>query len=112
MSLFLDSEDVSILTGRKTKSGQIDAKPAHQEIITFRYVAERYIRNIIPLKSPATQKDNLRELEQLYKFFDDPPVPLHKIEPINMRQYLDWRGVIRANREKALFNHIWNKERE
>ncbi|PTQ75428.1 DUF4224 domain-containing protein [Nitrosomonas oligotropha] len=25
MSLFLDSEDVSILTGRKTKSGQIDA---------------------------------------------------------------------------------------
>lgn len=97
---------------KKWSELQIDAKPAHQEIITFRYVAERYIRDVIPLKSPATQKDNLRELEQLYKFFDDPPVPLHKIEPINMRQYLDWRGVIRANREKALFSHIWNKARE
>ncbi|MBV6447078.1 MAG: Tyrosine recombinase XerC [Nitrosomonas sp.] len=97
---------------KKWSELQIDAKPAHQEIITFRYVAERYIRDVIPLKSPATQKDNLRELEQLYKFFDDPPVPLHKIEPINMRQYLDWRGVIRANREKALFSHIWNKGRE
>ena len=89
MSFLLDSEDISILTGRKTKSGQVDAMPAHQEIITFRYVAECYIRNVIPLKSPAKQKDNLRELEQLYKFIDDLPVPLHKIEPINMRQYLD-----------------------
>lgn len=97
---------------KKWSELQIAAKPAHQEIITFRYVAERYIRDVIPLKSPATQKDNLRELEQPYKFFDDSPVPLHKIEPINIRQYLDWRGVIRANREKALFNHIWNKDRE
>lgn len=97
---------------KKWSELQIDAKPAHQEIITFRYVSERYIRDVIPSKSPATQKDNLRELEQLYKFFDDPPVPLEKIEPINIRQYLDWRRVIRANREKALFSHIWNKARE
>lgn len=91
---------------------QIDAFPKHQEIITFRYAAERYIKEVIPSKSPATQKDNLRELIQLYKFFDDPPVPLHKIESINIRQYIDWRGKVRANREKALFSHIWNKCRE
>lgn len=91
---------------------QIGEKLRHEEIITFRYVAERYIKEVIPYKSPATQKDNHRELEQLYKFFDDPPVPLNKIEPINIRQYIDWRGKIRANREKALFSHIWNKARE
>ncbi|MBY0500099.1 MAG: tyrosine-type recombinase/integrase [Nitrosomonas sp.] len=91
---------------------QIDAKPKHQDIITFRYVCERYVKEVIPTKAPATQKDNLRELDQLYKFFDNPPVPLYKIKPINIRQYLDWRGIIRANREKALFSHIWNKARE
>lgn len=91
---------------------QINATPRHQEIITFRYVAERYTRDVIPTKAPNTQRDNFKELIWLYKFFDDPPVPLHKIEAINIRQYLDWRGKIRANREKALFSHIWNKARE
>lgn len=91
---------------------QINAKPRHQEIITFRYAAERYIKEVIPTKAYNTQRDNLKELIWLYKFFDDPPVPLSKIEPINIRQYLDWRGIIRANREKALFSHIWNKARE
>jgi integrase len=44
-----------------------------------------------------------------------PPVPLDDIEPINIRQYMDWRGKtakIRANREKALLSHIWNFARE
>jgi integrase len=97
---------------RKWAELQVNVKPQHQSIITFKYVAERYERDVIPLKSPATQKDNLRELIQLYKFFDNPPAPLEKIEPINIRQFLDWRGTIRANREKALFSHIWNKARE
>lgn len=83
-------------------------------LITFRYAAERYIREVLPTKAPETQKDNLRELNQLYKFFDDPPVQLDHIEPINIRQYLDWRKptLVRANREKALFSHIWNFARE
>lgn len=106
-------------------------------IITFRYVAERYMRDVLPSKAPTTRSDNLRELAQLYKFFDDPPAPLESIEPVNVRQYLDWRAIearqraeaknmkraaaggeplpipatlghVRANREKALFSHIWN----
>lgn len=83
-------------------------------MITFRQVAERYTREVIPGKAAATRKDNLRELAQLYKFFDDPPAPLESIEPINIRQYLDWRkpALVRANREKALFSHIWNFARE
>ncbi|TYP69475.1 hypothetical protein BCL69_11481 [Nitrosomonas communis] len=87
-----------------------DTKPS---VITFRYVAERYIRDVIPTKSPTTQKDNMRELDRLYKFFDNPPAPLEEIEPIHIRQYLDQREAkSRANREKALFSHIWNKARE
>ncbi|MBY0475460.1 MAG: tyrosine-type recombinase/integrase [Nitrosomonas sp.] len=91
---------------------QINAKPRHLEVITFRYVAERYIREVIPSKAPATQHDNFRELQQIYKFFDSPPSPLHAIKPIHIRQYMDWRKTIRANREKALISHIWNKARE
>ncbi|WP_198314449.1 tyrosine-type recombinase/integrase [Chitinibacter sp. GC72] len=96
-------------------------------VITFRHAAERYIRDVLPEKAPRTQKDNLTQLAKLLAFFDDPPAPLDQIEPINIRQFLDWRvaetkerlkragkedaagdGRVRANREKALFSHIWN----
>ncbi|WP_430230995.1 tyrosine-type recombinase/integrase [Nitrosomonas communis] len=87
-----------------------DTKPS---VITFRYVAERYTRDVIPTKAPRTQKDNIEELQWLLKFFDNPPAPLEEIEPIHIRQYLDQREAkTRANREKALFSHIWNKARE
>jgi len=95
---------------------EIDTAPRHPKIITFRYVAERYIKEVIPAKAPKTQKCNLNELNQLYKFFDNPPAPINKIAPINIRQYIDWRigqgAKISANREKALFSHIFNKARE
>lgn len=79
--------------------------------ITFRKVAESYVREVLPGKGVTTQKDNLRELANLYKFFDAPPVSLEEIEPVHVRKYMDWRGQtakVRANREKALFSHIWN----
>ncbi len=91
---------------------KINVKERHPQIITFRYVAERYIKDVIPTKAPATQKGNMLELDQLFKFFDNPPAPLDKIEPIHIRQYMDWRKILRANKEKALFSHIWNKARE
>lgn len=85
-------------------------------IVTFRVAAERYIKEVIPTKAPSTQKDNLRELTQLYKFFDVTPAPLEDIEPLHIRQYLDYRtqagAPVRAKREKALFSHIFNKARE
>ncbi|MGQ5525409.1 tyrosine-type recombinase/integrase [Chitinimonas sp. PSY-7] len=83
--------------------------------ITFRHAAERYFREIVPTKSEATQRDNFRELKNLYKFFDNPPALLDDIEPFHIDQYLTWRGQTaktRANREKALFSHIWNHARK
>ncbi|WP_454874792.1 tyrosine-type recombinase/integrase [Paraburkholderia xenovorans] len=71
------------------------------------------------------------ELENLYKFFDDPPARLVEIKPVHVKQYLSWRseqarkwyvergrpvpvqpGHIRGNREIALFSHIFNFARE
>lgn len=96
------------------KWAELTAGDVHGKVITFRTAAEKYMRDVLPGKGDETQKDNLRELANLYKFFDDPPVALDEIEPINIRQYLDWRAAapVRANREKALFSHIFNFARE
>lgn len=86
-----------------------------KEVVTFRYVSEKYMEEVVPTKKPATQKDNARELKQLLAFFDDPPAPLEAIEPQHVKQYLRYRGKtapVRANREKALLSAIWNFARE
>ncbi len=90
-------------------------KPSNKipQLITFRYVAEQYMLIVLPTKSPQTQLDNIKELRQLYLFFDNPPAPIEKIKPMHIKQYLTWRTAkVRANREKALFSHIWNFARE
>ncbi|MDE3023139.1 MAG: tyrosine-type recombinase/integrase [Pseudomonadota bacterium] len=83
-------------------------------IITFKDVVDRYMLEILPKKAPLTRKGNIKEIEWLCKFFNDPPAQLNSIKPIHIRQYLDWRAKtakVRANREKALFSHIWNMAR-
>lgn len=104
---------------------------------TFPHVLEAYWKHVIPTKAPRTQKDNEAEKAWLLKFFGDPPAPLDSIEPTNIKQYQRWRcneakaaaeaknaarakagrplveispriGQVRANREKALFSHVWN----
>lgn len=81
------------------------------ETATFAYVAKHYQREIIPTKAPETQKGNLKELKKLLEFFDDPPAPINEIEPRHISDYLRWRSqtaAVRANREIALFSHIFN----
>lgn len=109
-------------------------------LVTFRMVAERYVREVLPTKAAATHEINLRELKMLYEFFDDRSEPFESITPQMIRQFLDWRvqktveakriknaeritlgrptekvrgneGQVPANREKALFSHIWNYAR-
>lgn len=101
-----------VLAVQKWGELKLTAKPV-SDLITFRHVAECYMRDVLPKKAPATQKDNLRELKQLYKFFDDPPAALETNEPVHINQYLKFRSSahVRANREKALFSHIWNYSR-
>ncbi|PHV10894.1 tyrosine-type recombinase/integrase [Chitinimonas sp. BJB300] len=80
---------------------------------TFAAVAARYKRDVFPTKAPRTQKDNAKELVNLLAVFGE--VPLDSIKPTHVRQYLDKRGAtaqVRANREKALLSHIFNRARE
>ncbi|NID14327.1 site-specific integrase [Luteibacter yeojuensis] len=84
-------------------------------VITFSYVADRYLAEVVPTKSPRTQKDNVKELAMLKEYFNDPPGPLEKITPQHVKSFLVWRSKtakVRANREKALLSHIWNWARE
>lgn len=103
------------LAVKKWTEFQIDQpEPPGATELTFRVVAERYVREMLPGKAPRTQADNIKELASLYQFFDNPPALLDSIQPRHIRQYLDLRGKtakIRANREKALFSHIFNMAR-
>lgn len=86
-------------------------------LFTFKDVADRYRQEIIPLKAARTQADNIIELENLLKFFNDPPAPMAEIKPNHVRMYLDQRtdygkhGTSRANRERALLSHMFNMAR-
>ncbi|WP_293707797.1 site-specific integrase [Stenotrophomonas sp. UBA7606] len=85
------------------------AIPAHAQL-TFRQAAERYRVEVIPGKAEGTQRANLRELDMLLRFFDDPPGPLDAIRPTHVFNYLQWRKAapVSANREKSLLSHMWN----
>lgn len=79
--------------------------------VTFAEVAKTYAQKCIPLKAPRTRKQNEGELKNLLLVFD--AVPLDAIKPAHIRQYLDSRAAkVRANREIALFSHIFNWSRE
>lgn len=80
---------------------------------TFGMAWTKYRKDVLPSKAPRTQADNEKEAALLLKVFKDAPLGL--IKPQHIRGYLDTRGKaakVRANREKALFSHIFNKARE
>lgn len=85
-------------------------------VLLFGDVAARYSDEVIPTKASRTQRDNRIELANLLKVFAD--APLTAIRPMDIRGYLKVRGAsapVRANRERALFSHIfnwWQKEQD
>ncbi|PPT77897.1 integrase [Xanthomonas arboricola pv. populi] len=86
--------------------------PAHAQL-TFRHVADRYRAEVIPTKAPGTQRLHNLCLTWLLTFFDDPPGPFEAIKPLHIRKYLDWStSNVIANREVALFSHLWNWARD
>ncbi len=79
----------------------------------FSVIVKRYVREVYPTKAVRTRKDNDKELVHLVRVFGH--MPIDSIMPVHIRQYMDLRGEVakvRANREKALFSHIYNKARE
>lgn len=79
----------------------------------FSVIARRYVREVLPTKAASTRRDNEKELANLLRVFGH--VPIDFIAPMHVREYLDVRGQtakVRANREKALLSHVFNKARE
>ena len=92
---------------------QRESVPEDDSTKLFSIVAKRYVREVFPSKSIQTRKDNDKELANLLKVFAH--MPIDAIAPMHVREYMDIRGQaakVRANREKALLSHIFNKARE
>lgn len=101
------------LNEAKRKWAELECKPAPVETGLMRVIFNRYERDIIPTKAPKTQKDNIGCLVKLRKVFDT--APINAITPQHIALYRDERGAdapVRANREIALFSHVWNLARE
>ena len=72
---------------------------------------DRYVKEIIPTKGLRTQDDNMKELKQLRKAFEQ--APIDSITPQVVAQYRDARTAkVRANREIALLSHMFTIARE
>lgn len=92
---------------------RIEGAEPDPNVRTFEVIALRYEREVMPTKAPRTQKDNQKELDRLRAVFC--AVLIENIKPHHVRAYLDKRGQTakaRANREKALLSHLFNKARE
>lgn len=111
----------------KRKWAEFECKPAPTETGLMRTVFDRYMRDVVPKKSARTQANNILEIKPLRRGFDSAPVDA--ITPQHIAQYRDARKTkartlkdgtflparpapVAANRELALFSHIWNKARE
>lgn len=98
----------AFLLWARIEGGQPDTS-----IRTFEAIARRYEMEVIPTKARRTQTDNLKEIARLRAVFGR--MQIDAIKPHHVRGYMDKRGEqakARANREKALLSHIFNKARE
>lgn len=80
---------------------------------TLDQIFDRYEREVLPKKAPATQSGNRRALRVLRRIFGSAPVDA--ITPQHIAQYRDRRGAavpVAANRELELLSHVYNMARE
>ena len=97
----------------KRKWAALECKDAPVDTGLMRIIFDRYEREIVPTKATRTQKDNTSAIKFLRLVFDT--APIDAITPQFIAQYRDKRSQtapVRANREIALFSHIWNLARE
>jgi len=99
------------LNEAKRKWATLECAPEPVDTGRMKHIFDRYVRDMLPGKAPATQQDNLNSLKQLRKGFDDAPV--NSMTPQHIAQYRDKRSAkVRANREVTLLSHVFNMARE
>jgi len=103
-----------VLAVQKWSELQSKLIPANATI-TFGMAIKRYREEELHKKPVGTQKDYNKAINQILKYFDNPPAPINAIQAKHVRQYLDMRGkeaTTRANRERSVISLIWNHARE
>lgn len=99
------------LNEAKRKWAQLECKPVPTDASLMRFVFDRYIKDILPMKAVATQRENNGSIRQLRTVFDNAPVDA--LTPQHIASYRDARSAkVRANREVTLLSHIYNMARE
>ncbi|MDF3863515.1 tyrosine-type recombinase/integrase [Pseudomonas denitrificans (nom. rej.)] len=109
-----DGKDVHLgsdLDMARIKWAEYEAQDKPLDLRIMRSIFDRYVRDVVPKKATRTQKDNLMELKQLRKVFDE--APIDALTPAMIAQYRDARQAkVRANREIATLSHVFNMARE
>lgn len=83
--------------------------------VTLKDVWDRFLKDEMHKRAASTQKDYNKCIKNILVFFNDPPAPLVNITPAHISKFIAWRGKkaeVRANRERALINLLWNRARE
>lgn len=81
----------------------------NNKIITMNDLFSRYLREVAPLKSAASYKKNIYQMQNLTKVFGQ-MIP-SEVTPVDIYGFLDIRGKtapITANREKSLLSHVFS----
>ncbi len=90
---------------------ELEAGPLATVDGTFRRVAARYRKDVLPTKARKTQLDQDPQLDNLVAVFG--AMHVGDITPADVRAYLDARSAkTMANREVALLSHVFNRARE
>lgn len=85
-----------------------------QEVADFLQLADKYEREVLPLKAKSTQRVQRSDIKDLREFFGQPsPAPLDGIRPKHIQQLLKWKEAAptTANRLKRVFSHMFNMAR-
>jgi integrase len=99
------------LNEAKRKWAQLECKPIPTDATLMRFVFDRYIKDILPMKGVNTQRENNGSIKQLRLAFDG--APIDALTPQHIASYRDARTAkVRANREVTLLSHIFNMARE
>lgn len=99
------------LAEAKLEWARLEYKVKPKVMTTLGELFDRYERDVMPTKSPRTQKDNKYEMERLRSAFAD--APIEAVSPPVIAQYRDARTAkTRANREIALLSHVFTMAME
>lgn len=95
----------------KKRWAELEFQPSPRDSRQLNAIFDRYIKEILPLKKPSTQRDNQDCLKFLRPVFGE--VCIDDLVPQHFALYRDRRSAkVRANRELSLLSHVFNTARE